>query len=187
DADVEALRQGGHPARARLVLEELYLLEVGLALRREERGREPGVPIAADGPRARAALRRLPFRLTRAQERAWAEIRADLARPHPMQRLLEGDGGGGRTVVAFLAAVAAAEGGRQTALMAPTELLAEQHARTLGRLVEATGGEAGLRVRLLTSSLARGDADRVRSELATRLADLAAGTPAQIQACAAFR
>ena len=187
DADVEALRQGRHPARTRLVLEELYLLEVGLALRRDERGREPGVPIAADGPRLREALRRLPFRLTHAQERAWGEIRADLARPHPMQRLLEGDVGSGKTVVAFLAAVAAAESGRQTALMAPTELLAEQHARTLRRLVEASGAEAGLRLRLLTSSLARADADAVRAELAAGRADLVIGTQALIQEGVSFR
>ena len=186
DADVLALRQGTHPARARLVLEELYLLEVGLALRREERGREPGVPIAGEGSRVRAALQRLPFRLTRAQERAWAEIRADLARPHPMQRLLEGDVGSGKTVVAFLAALAAAESGRQTALMAPTELLAEQHARTLARLVQATGDEAGLRLRLLTSSLARAEALAVRAELAAGEADLVVGTQALIQSGVAF-
>jgi ATP-dependent DNA helicase RecG len=181
DADVEALRAGSHPARARLVLEELFLLEVGLALRRELRASEAALPIAADGPRLREAERRLPFRLTRAQQRAWGEIRADLARPHPMQRLLEGDVGSGKTVLAFLAAVAVAEAGHQTALMAPTELLAEQHARTLGRLVEATGAAAGLRLRLLTSSLARAEAEAARAELAAGEVDLAVGTQALIQ------
>ena len=81
------------------------------------------------------------------------EIRGDLSRPHPLNRLLEGDVGSGKTVVAFLAAVAAAESGHQTALMAPTELLAEQHARTLRRLAAAAGEAAGLRMALLTSVL----------------------------------
>ena len=116
------------------MLEELYLLELGLALRREGRAREAAIPIAGDGRRAGAAIAKLPFRLTRAQQRVWVELRADLARPHPMQRLLEGDVGSGKTVVALLAAIAVAEAGCQSALMAPTELLAEQHERTLRRL-----------------------------------------------------
>ncbi len=187
DADLEALRSGRVPARVRLVLEELYLLEVGLALRRATRAREPGIRVPAGGPRVATAIQRLPFRLTRAQERVWREIQADLGRAHPMQRLLEGDVGSGKTVVAFLAAIALAEAGHQTALMAPTELLAEQHARTLGRLAEAVGPEAGLRVRLLTSSLGRGDAEAVRRELAAGEADLAIGTQALIQEGVAFR
>jgi ATP-dependent DNA helicase RecG len=187
DADLGALRAGSHPARVRLALEELYLLEVGLALRRAARAREDGIPIAAEGPRLREAERRLPFRLTGAQQRAWREIRADLARPHPMQRLLEGDVGSGKTVVAFLAAVAVAEAGHQTALMAPTELLAEQHARTLQRLVEATAGAAGLRLRLLTSSLARAEAEAARRELAEGAVELAIGTHALIQEGIGFR
>jgi len=186
EADLEALRSGLAPARVRLVLEELYLLEVGLALRRAQRAREPGVAIPAGGARVAAAIRRLPFRLTGAQRRVWSEIEGDLSRAHPMQRLLEGDVGSGKTAVAFLAAVAVAGAGHQTALMAPTELLAEQHARTLQRLALATGPEAGLRVRLLTASLARADADAVRGELAEGLADLAVGTHALIQEGVAF-
>jgi ATP-dependent DNA helicase RecG len=186
EVDVEALREGRHPARARLVLEELYLLELGLALRRAARGREPGVPIAGNGPRTRGAPDALPFRLTRAQQRAWQEIRADLARPHPMNRLLEGDVGSGKTVVAFLAAVAVAESGRQSALMAPTELLAEQHARTLGRLAELSPG-AGLRVALLTSSVAKAEAQARRTALAQGGIDLVVGTHALLHEGVAFR
>ena len=142
DSDLEALRAGASPAYTRLILEELYLLELGLALRREGRARESAIAIASDGRRAGAAAQSLPFRLTRAQQRVWAELRADLARPHPMQRLLEGDVGSGKTVVALLAAVAVAEAGCQSALMAPTELLAEQHERTLRRLAaSAPAGE----------------------------------------------
>src|SRR5262245_23704121 len=135
DAEPEALRRQSTAAHERLVLEELYLLEVGLALRHAERAREPGVALDPTRPGVDAALGALPFRLTGAQQRAWREIARDLAEPHPMSRLLQGDVGSGKTVLAALAAVAAADSGQQAALMAPTELLAEQHARTLGVLL----------------------------------------------------
>jgi ATP-dependent DNA helicase RecG len=186
EADLDALSSGRAPARVRLVLEELYLLEVGLALRRAARAREAGIPVPAGGARVAAAITRLPFRLTGAQQRVWREIEGDLGRAQPMQRLLEGDVGSGKTVVAFLAALALAEAGHQTALMAPTELLAEQHTRTLQSLARATGPEAGLQVCLLTSSLARADALRVRRELAAGEADFVIGTHALIQQDVAF-
>jgi ATP-dependent DNA helicase RecG len=181
DADVAALRARGSPAHERLVLEELYLLEVGLALRRAALEREPGVALRTGGPRTRAAPNALPFRLTAAQRRAWGEIRADLARPHPMHRLLQGDVGSGKTAVAFLAAVCAAENGCQTALMAPTELLAEQHFRTLSRLTGSGGEATALRVALLTASLPRADAARLRAALAAGDIDLVVGTHALLQ------
>ena len=182
DAEVAALSARTSPAHERLVLEELYLLEVGLALRRAARAREPGVPLAAaEGEALRAALVALPFRLTAAQHRAWGEIRADLGRPHPMSRLLQGDVGSGKTVVAFLAALAAARSGLQAALMAPTELLAEQHARTLGRLTAAGGPALALRLALLTASLSRADAAVVRHALAAGEVDLVVGTHALVQ------
>ncbi|MEE9609429.1 MAG: ATP-dependent DNA helicase RecG, partial [Myxococcota bacterium] len=187
EADPEALRARGSPAHTRLVLEELYLLELGLALRRAARAREPGIAIEGDASRAAAAARGLPFQLTAAQRRAVAEIRADLARPHPMSRLLQGDVGSGKTVVAFLTAVAVAASGRQTALMAPTELLAEQHERTLRRLAEAAEGAAGLRVALLTASLARPRAEAIRRDLAAGAVDLLVGTHALLQEAVAFR
>jgi ATP-dependent DNA helicase RecG len=182
--DIEALREGRHRARSRLVLEELYLLELGLALRRAARGREAGIPLAAEGPRARAAPKQLPFELTGAQVRTWREIREDLARPHPMSRLLEGDVGSGKTVVALLAAVAVAESGHQSALMAPTELLAEQHARTLRSL--AASADPALRVALLTASVPRAEAERIRAELASGAVDLVVGTHALVQESVAF-
>jgi ATP-dependent DNA helicase RecG len=187
DADVAALREGRHPARTRLVLEELYLLEVGLALRRAERGREPGVAIQVSGPRATAAPESLPFVLTGAQRRAWREIQRDLSRPHPMSRLLEGDVGSGKTAVAFLAAVAVAESGHQTALMAPTELLAEQHARTLDRLSRSSGEAARLRTALLTASVPRAEAEPLRADLAAGRVDLVVGTHALLQEAVGFR
>jgi ATP-dependent DNA helicase RecG len=186
DADVDALRASTSRAHARLVLEELYLLELGLALRRESRGREPAIAIEKGGVRAPAAVRSLPFQLTRAQLRAWDEIAADLARPHPMSRLLEGDVGCGKTVVAFLAAAAVAERGHQTALMAPTELLAEQHARTLAHLAHTAGDGPILRTALLTSSLPRAQADATRRAIAAGEIALAIGTHALVQESVRF-
>jgi len=178
DAEPEALRLRRTAAHERLVLEELYLLEVGLALRHAERAREPGVALDPTRPGVEAALRALPFRLTGAQQRAWHEIAADLAAPHPMNRLLQGDVGSGKTAVAALAAVAAAESGQQAALMAPTELLAEQHARTLRTLL---AGAPRLRTALLTASVARAEADALRVALAAGELDLVVGTHALFQ------
>ena len=186
DADVDALRSGSSPHHERLILEELYLLELGLALRRARRARARGIPIALEGPRTRAALRDLPFELTRAQLRTWHEIRADLARPHPMNRLLEGDVGCGKTVVAFLAAVAVAEAGHQTALMAPTELLAEQHHRTLQRLAQAERA-AHLRLEIVTASQSRTHLEAVRAELESGGIDLVVGTHALLEEGVGFR
>ena len=179
-ADPDALSQRTTLAHQRLVLEELYLLELGLALRREQREREPGVAIAS-GPRAKAAIEALPFALTAAQRRVVGEIQADLALPHPMNRLLQGDVGSGKTAVAFLAAVAAAEAGHQVAMMAPTELLAEQHERSLLRLAESGGAVTALRVALLTASVPRRDARARRDALLAGEIDLVVGTHALVQ------
>jgi len=180
DVDVAELAAGATPARARLVLEELYLLELGLALSRAQRAAEPGTPIARE-QRSAAATRALPFALTGAQERALGEILADLARPHPMNRLLEGDVGCGKTVVAYLAAVAVAESGYQSALMAPTELLAEQHEATLRALAHTVGDADGLRIARLTASVPGDEAARIRRALAVGEIDFAVGTHALIQ------
>jgi ATP-dependent DNA helicase RecG len=180
DADPVALAARRTPAHERLVLEELYLLELGLALRRARREREPGVPIAAPAARRRRAAAALPFRLTAAQARVLDEIAADLALPHPMNRLLQGDVGSGKTAVAFLAAIAAAEAGHQTALMAPTELLAEQHERSLRRLAEAGGAANALRIALLTASVPKREQKELRAALAAGELDLVVGTHALV-------
>ena len=177
DADLETLEKRRSPAHERLVLEELYLLELGLALRRAECAGQPGLAVGRGGERLARARRALPFQLTAAQERAFGEICRDLAEPHPMSRLLQGDVGSGKTVVAALAAVSLAESGYQTALMAPTELLAEQHARTLRALL---AGDAGMRLGLLTASTP--DAAAVHSALAGGEIDLVVGTHALVQA-----
>jgi ATP-dependent DNA helicase RecG len=177
------LRERRGPAFDRLILEELYLLETGLALRRAAREREPGIPLAASARAEAEAEKRLPFRLTGAQARALAEIRADLARPHPMHRLLQGDVGSGKTAVAFLAACSVRAAGHQTAIMAPTELLAEQHERTLRRLA----GEASpLRMGLLTASVPRARAGELREAARAGEIDLLIGTHALVQSGVGF-
>jgi ATP-dependent DNA helicase RecG len=180
-ADIADLRERRGAAFERLILEELYLLEVGLALRRSAREREPGIPLTPRDGSVKAALERLPFRLTKAQQRTLGEIRADLARPHPMHRLLQGDVGSGKTAVAFLAACSVADAGHQTALMAPTELLAEQHERTLRRLAGGEGAKAPLRIGLLTASVPRARAAALRAEAAAGALDLLIGTHALLQ------
>jgi ATP-dependent DNA helicase RecG len=126
-------------ARRRFAFEDFLVLQVGLALRRRRQAQEHGRPLAPPGALVERLLRDLPFALTPAQERVWSEIRSDLARPVPMNRLLQGDVGSGKTIVAVMALLTAVEAGCQAVLMAPTEILAEQHVRTIRALVEPLG------------------------------------------------
>jgi ATP-dependent DNA helicase RecG len=187
EADVEVYEAFASPAHERLVLEELYLLELGLALRRAHSVRRPGIAIDSSRPESRTAALALPFRLTGAQRRVIREILDDLAQPHPMNRLVQGDVGSGKTVIAILAAVAVAACGGQTALMAPTELLAEQHFRTLQKLVAIAGDGMPLRIGLLTASLPRAEIKAVRGLLAMGELDLVVGTHALVQGEVVFR
>jgi len=187
DIDVPQYEAFASPAHDRLVLEELYLLELGLAMRRARGASRPGVGIDSARPESRTAAKALPFRLTGAQRRVVGEILGDLARPHPMNRLVQGDVGSGKTVVAILAAVAVAACGGQTALMAPTELLAEQHYRTLTKMVTAAGDGMQLSVGLLTASLPRAEIKAVRRRLAMGEIDLVVGTHALVQGEVVFR
>ena len=149
-------------ARRRLIFEELFYLTCGMALLRTRRDEAAGVPFAI--PPVEEFLALLPFPLTGAQRRVMDEIAADLSAGAPMNRLVQGDVGSGKTMVAAYGAWLAAKNGRQCALMAPTELLAEQHFRSLAPLLE----QAGLRVGLLTGAVK----GKARKEL---LAALAAG------------
>src|SRR4030095_3495054 len=142
DADLAALGAATSLAHRSLIFDELFFLQLGLALSRSAAIEEPGTAFAAGARRPRTLRATLPFALTRAQERAVAEISADLARPHPMRRLLQGDVGSGKTLVALLAALAVIDAGWQAALMAPTELLAEQHHDTVRPLLEPLGAHA---------------------------------------------
>ena len=126
-------------ARRRFAFEDFLVLQVGLALRRRTQARERGRALAPPGALVASLRRDLPFALTAAQERVWSEIRSDLGRPVPMNRLLQGDVGSGKTIVAVMALLTAVEAGCQAVLMAPTEILAEQHVRTVRALVEPLG------------------------------------------------
>ncbi len=134
------------PARLRLAYDELLANQLALAVIRQRLRRSAGRSLAASGKLRQAILADLPFKLTGAQNRALSEIDADLADPHRMLRLLQGDVGSGKTVVALLAMATAVEAGAQAALMAPTELLARQHLKT----IETFALRGGLRVALLT-------------------------------------
>lgn len=163
-------------ARARLVFDELFRLEVALALRkRRQIDEEAGITHTAEPGLVESFVEALPYRLTGAQERAISEIRADMASPHPMHRLLQGEVGSGKTVVAMAALLAGVQGGYQGAVMAPTEVLAEQHflgLEPLARLV-------GVRMALLTSSSP--DRAGVLSGAAAGTVDVVVGTHALIQ------
>jgi ATP-dependent DNA helicase RecG len=135
----ERLRARDTPYHLRLVAEELFLLQLGLEQRRRDLRARAAQPLVLSPDAEQRALAALPFRLTADQLRVWGEIRADLARPTPMNRLLVGDVGTGKTVLAVLAAAAAHSAGRTTALLAPTELLAEQHFATLRKLATPLG------------------------------------------------
>ncbi|MGH8249475.1 MAG: ATP-dependent DNA helicase RecG [Steroidobacteraceae bacterium] len=133
DARLELLEARRHPAQRRLAFEELLAHQLTLRQLRHEIRRDPAWAIAVPGKLAKRLLATVGFPLTAAQERVIGEIRADLAVPHPMLRLVQGDVGSGKTIVAAEAALDAVEAGCQAALMAPTELLAEQHAQNFSR------------------------------------------------------
>jgi ATP-dependent DNA helicase RecG len=163
--------------RRRLAFDELLTLQLGLAQRRARWQKDAKAPkLAAPDPLLERWLAGLPFTLTEGQQRALAEIRADIGRTIPMSRLLEGDVGSGKTVVAALAARIAVASGAQAALMAPTELLAEQHFRTLSSLF----ADAGPAVRLLTSSVSAPDRREILAALADGSLDVVVGTHALV-------
>lgn len=172
--DPEELEQRRTPYHLRLVVEELFLLQVGLALRRVRLARRRTEALDVTSPRVEKALAALPFRLTGDQERAWAEIQHDLGLPHPMNRLLVGDVGTGKTVLALLGAVAAHASGALTAVLAPTEILAEQHDRTFRALAEPLG----LRTSLLTGSTTPAERRAVMRELRAGQIAIVVGTHA---------
>lgn len=138
-APVEQLLAGRHPAQQRLAFEELLAHHLSLRQLRARVERHHAPVLTAPGTLFDALLQRLPFQLTRAQRRVIAEIRADLDRPHPMQRLVQGDVGSGKTLVAAAAVLQAVEAGYQAAVMAPTELLAEQHLRNFSAWLAPLG------------------------------------------------
>ena len=172
-----------HLARRRLVFEELLLLQAGLLLRRRILdGSRTGVRLEAEGDLTRRFLSALPFELTPDQKRVCAEISGDLMKARPMQRLLQGDVGAGKTVVAVYTILRAVESGRQAAMMAPTEVLAEQHFFSLQRLLSALP----LRLAFFSSRLTPAERRPLLKRLADGDIDIAVGTHALIQPDIAF-
>jgi ATP-dependent DNA helicase RecG len=169
--------------RRRLALEELFHLQLVHALvHRETTAARPGLVLRSGEPLTADLHRRLPFRLTGAQRRVLAEIGADLASGRRMNRLLQGDVGSGKTIVALFAALRAIGHGYQAAIMAPTEILAEQHARTLATLLRGLG----VGVELLTGRIPAATRRRVLSRIASGSAQLVVGTHALIQESVEF-
>jgi ATP-dependent DNA helicase RecG len=170
------------PARARLAYDEFLAHQLTLALARAHMKRPKGFETRGDGRLRDAVLGRLPYRPTGAQERAVAEIAADMAAPARMNRLLQGDVGSGKTLVAFLAMLAAVESGGQAAMMAPTEILARQHLAGLAPLAAS----AGVRVEILTGRDKGNERAGKLAALAEGRIDLLVGTHALFQADVAF-
>jgi ATP-dependent DNA helicase RecG len=177
DADIASLNDGRHPAQRRLAFEELLAHQLSLRLLRQAADRDDAWPLPRRTDLVDRCLAQLPFQLTAAQRRVWNEVSADLERLHPMMRLVQGDVGSGKTVVAALATLRAVEHGAQAAVMAPTELLAEQHARNFLGWLEPLG----VRVGLLTGRLTGKARAALAQDLAGGAVQVAVGTHALFQ------
>jgi ATP-dependent DNA helicase RecG len=171
------------PARMRLAFDELLASQLALALMRAKIRRAPGHANQGDGRIRQKIAAALPFALTASQKAAMAEIDGDLGAPSRMLRLLQGDVGSGKTIVALFAMAAVVEAGRQAALMAPTEILARQHHQTLAMFCEA----AGLRLALLTGRDTAASRDKTLARLAEGTIDIVIGTHALFQENVVFR
>jgi len=166
------------PARQRLVFEEFFLMQLGVGMQRQRTRQERGIAMRIDADRLSEMLHRIvPFELTNAQKRVIGEIWGDMAQPHPMNRLLQGDVGSGKTIVAAAAMLAAIDNQYQAAMMAPTEILAEQHYINLHRLFQPLG----ISVELLVGRLSNKQRQQARERIATGRGMVAVGTHALIQ------
>lgn len=170
-------------ARRRLVFEEFFVMQLGLAMRRAQTGEEPGIAFEASPTLIEELRSALHFEFTHAQTRVIEEICGDMRRPHPMNRLLQGDVGSGKTAVAAAAMLAAVRSGYQAALMAPTEILAEQHFVSLHQLFEGMG----IRVELLVGKQTAKQKKHAIDRTTDGSGDIAIGTHALIQEGVAFK
>ena len=175
--DAASLLERTHPAWRRVKFDELLAQQLSLRLAYRRRRSRSAPVLRADGALLRAFAARLPFKLTRAQTRAMNEVLRDLVQPHPMQRLLQGDVGSGKTVVAAIACLAAADSDHQAAVMAPTEILSEQHARKFTEWLEPLG----LRIAWLHGSLSAAEKKRALAAIASGDAQIVIGTHALVQ------
>jgi ATP-dependent DNA helicase RecG len=173
-ADLQSSRTAAH---IRLIFEELFFVELGLELKRRQQKTQTGIAFRLDD-RVRQAIKKiLPFHPTAAQKRVLKEIAADMQKPYPMRRLLQGDVGSGKTIIGFQAAIIAIENGCQVALMAPTEILAQQHYFSARMVLE----NAGYRIVLLTGSLEADRKREIRRHIAQGDAQLVIGTHALLE------
>ena len=173
----EALQSSRTAAHIRLIFEELFFTELGLELKRRQQKAQTGITFHLDD-RVRQAIKKiLPFHPTAAQKRVLKEIADDMQQPHPMRRLLQGDVGSGKTIIGFQAAIIAIENGYQVALMAPTEILAQQHCFSARKILE----NAGYRIVLLTGSLESDRKREIRRHIAQGNAQLIIGTHALLE------
>ncbi len=165
------------PAQIRLIFEELFMIELNLALKKAGHQRENALPVKALKSRQSELAAQLSFQLTNAQKRAFNEIKQDLEKPHPMHRLVQGDVGSGKTLVALMSALEVSDAGFQTALMAPTEILAEQHFKNAEKLFS----HLGLKVGLLVGSMKSKEREIILEDLKNGRVQLCVGTHALIQ------
>jgi ATP-dependent DNA helicase RecG len=183
-ASVDELNRFRSGAHRRLIFEEFFLFQLGLILRKRRAEAEQKPRAVAITDEIRDAVRRvLPFRLTGDQKKVIAEIVADMQRTSPMNRLLQGDVGSGKTIVALMAAIVAMENNFQVAFMAPTEILAEQHYITIRKLLESSR----FRMTLLTGSTPARQRREAQAELASGSLHLVVGTHALVEDPVAFR
>jgi ATP-dependent DNA helicase RecG len=181
---LELLNSFRSPAHVRMIFEEFFFFQLGIAARRKEERAQVGIPLRVRDDKIRAAIKRiLPFKPTGAQKRVLAEIAGNLEGPSPMNRLLEGDVGSGKTIVAFEAAVIAIENGCQVAIMAPTEILAVQHFLSARRIF----APAGYRVEMLVSGMKRSEKLAALERIRTGEAQFIAGTHALIEDAVEFK
>ncbi len=180
--DAPLLESCRSPAHLRLIFEEFFWLELLMAARHSGFSKKKGVAIQGSRDKVDQFIQGLPFQLTGAQVRCLAEILKDLGKPHPMHRLVQGDVGSGKTAVALMAAVFAAENGFQTTLMVPTEILAEQHFATAKKWLEPLG----FKVDLLTGHMKTSERNEVLERLASGETQLCIGTHALIQSDVEF-
>ena len=180
--DPALLEREDHPARRSLIFDELFFLELALALRCRGRQKEQGYAFQVTHRYTRALAALLPYRLTAAQRRVLGEIKRDMMAESPMRRLVQGDVGSGKTVVAIMAALIAIENGTQAALLAPTEVLAAQHFLKVRPWMEAMG----LRAALLTGSVRSGERAALLEDLAAGRIHLLVGTHALLEETVRF-
>jgi len=171
------LQSARTPAHIRLIFDELFFIELGLELRRRQQKAQTGIVFQINDAVRQSIKKILPFHPTAAQKRVLKEIATDMQTPYPMRRLLQGDVGSGKTIVAFQAAILAIENGYQVAFMAPTEILAQQHYFSARQILE----KAGYRIVLLTGSLEQDRKRDVRRHIARGNAQFVIGTHALIQ------